>query len=76
MSDDMVKALEQERKARKLEAIPEAVRAVLRILQERQSQVHPLVVLQKSHICKCNLLIRHISAQNFGFVGSFCNGVQ
>jgi hypothetical protein len=29
MSDDMVKALEQERKARKLESIPEAVRAVL-----------------------------------------------
>ncbi len=29
MSEDMVKALEQERKARKLESIPEAVRAVL-----------------------------------------------
>jgi len=29
MSDDMVKALEEERKARKLETIPEAVRAVL-----------------------------------------------
>jgi metal-responsive CopG/Arc/MetJ family transcriptional regulator len=29
MSDDMVKALETERKARKLESIPEAVRAVL-----------------------------------------------
>jgi hypothetical protein len=29
MSDDMVKALEQERKARRLESIPEAVRAVL-----------------------------------------------
>ena len=29
MSDEMVKALEQERKARKLESIPEAVRAVL-----------------------------------------------
>jgi hypothetical protein len=29
MSDDMVKALDQERKARKLESIPETVRAVL-----------------------------------------------
>lgn len=29
MSDEMVKALEAERKARKLESIPEAVRAVL-----------------------------------------------
>jgi len=29
MSDEMVKALEQERKARKLASIPEAVRAVL-----------------------------------------------
>jgi len=29
MSDEMVKALERERKARKLETIPEAVRAVL-----------------------------------------------
>jgi len=29
MSDEMVKALEQERKARKLESIPETVRAVL-----------------------------------------------
>jgi len=29
MSDDMVKAPEQERKARKPESIPEAVRAVL-----------------------------------------------
>ena len=29
MSDEMVKALDQERKARKLESIPEAVRAVL-----------------------------------------------
>jgi len=29
MSSDMVKALEAERKARKLETIPEAVRAVL-----------------------------------------------
>jgi len=29
MSDDMVKALEQERKARKLESVPETVRAVL-----------------------------------------------
>lgn len=29
MSTDMVKALETERKARKLETIPEAVRAVL-----------------------------------------------
>lgn len=29
MSDEMVKALEAERKARKLETIPEAVRAVL-----------------------------------------------
>ncbi len=29
MSDEMVKALEQQRKARKLESIPEAVRAVL-----------------------------------------------
>lgn len=29
MSEDMVKALEQERKARKLETIPEAVRSVL-----------------------------------------------
>jgi hypothetical protein len=29
MSDEMVKALEQERRARKLESIPEAVRAVL-----------------------------------------------
>ena len=29
MSDEMVKALEQERKARKLQSIPEAVRAVL-----------------------------------------------
>ena len=29
MSDEMVKALEQERKARKLESIPEAVRSVL-----------------------------------------------
>jgi hypothetical protein len=29
MSDDMFKALEQERKARKLESIPETVRAVL-----------------------------------------------
>ena len=29
MSEDMVKALEAERKARKLETIPEAVRAVL-----------------------------------------------
>ena len=28
MSDEMVKALEQERKARKLESIPETVRAV------------------------------------------------
>lgn len=29
MSEDMVKALEQERKARKLETIPETVRSVL-----------------------------------------------
>ena len=29
MSDEMVKALETERKARKLESIPETVRAVL-----------------------------------------------
>jgi len=29
MSDEMVKALDQERKARKLESIPETVRAVL-----------------------------------------------
>lgn len=29
MSDEMVKAPDQERKARKLESIPEAVRAVL-----------------------------------------------
>jgi hypothetical protein len=29
MSDEMVKALEEERKARKLETIPETVRAVL-----------------------------------------------
>lgn len=29
MSDDMVKALDQERKARKLESVPETVRAVL-----------------------------------------------
>jgi hypothetical protein len=29
MSDEMVRALEQERKARKLESIPETVRAVL-----------------------------------------------
>jgi hypothetical protein len=29
MSDEMVKALEQDRKARKLESIPETVRAVL-----------------------------------------------
>jgi len=29
MSDEMVKALEQERKARKLETIPETVRSVL-----------------------------------------------
>jgi len=29
MSDEMVKALEQERKARKLETIPETVRPVL-----------------------------------------------
>ena len=29
MSDDMVKALEQERKARKLDSIPETVRSVL-----------------------------------------------
>jgi hypothetical protein len=29
MSDKMVKALEQERKARKLDSIPETVRAVL-----------------------------------------------
>jgi hypothetical protein len=29
MSKEMVKALEQERKARKLESIPETVRAVL-----------------------------------------------
>lgn len=29
MSDDMAKALDQERKTRKLESIPEAVRAVL-----------------------------------------------
>ena len=29
MSDEMVKALEQERKARKLESIPETVRSVL-----------------------------------------------
>jgi hypothetical protein len=29
MSDEMVKALEQERKGRKLESIPETVRAVL-----------------------------------------------
>jgi len=29
MSDDMVKALEAERKARKLDSIPETVRAVL-----------------------------------------------
>jgi hypothetical protein len=29
VSDEMLKALEQERKARKLETIPEAVRAVL-----------------------------------------------
>jgi hypothetical protein len=29
VSDDMLKALEQERKARKLETVPEAVRAVL-----------------------------------------------
>ena len=29
LSDDMLKALEQERKARKLETVPEAVRSVL-----------------------------------------------
>ena len=29
ISDEMLKALEQEKKARKLETIPEAVRAVL-----------------------------------------------
>jgi hypothetical protein len=29
VSDEMLKALEQERKARKLETVPEAVRAVL-----------------------------------------------
>jgi len=29
ISDEMLKALEQERKARKLETVPEAVRAVL-----------------------------------------------
>jgi len=29
MSDEMVKAIEDERKARKLESIPEAVRAIL-----------------------------------------------
>lgn len=29
MSDDMVKALEQERKARKLDSVPETVRSVL-----------------------------------------------
>jgi hypothetical protein len=29
VSDDMLKALEAERKARKLETVPEAVRAVL-----------------------------------------------
>jgi hypothetical protein len=29
MSDDMVEALDQERKARKLESVPETVRAVL-----------------------------------------------
>jgi hypothetical protein len=29
MSDEMVKALEQEKKARKLESVPETVRAVL-----------------------------------------------
>ena len=29
ISDDMMKALEQERKARKLETIPETVRSVL-----------------------------------------------
>jgi hypothetical protein len=29
VSDDMLKALEAERKARKLETIPEAIRAVL-----------------------------------------------
>jgi hypothetical protein len=29
MSDEMVKALEQERKARKLDSIPETVRSVL-----------------------------------------------
>lgn len=29
MSDEMVKALEAERKARKLETIPEAVRSIL-----------------------------------------------
>jgi transcriptional regulator of met regulon len=29
VSEEMVKALEQERKARKLETIPEAIRAVL-----------------------------------------------
>lgn len=29
MSDEMVKALEQERKARKLETMPEAVRSIL-----------------------------------------------
>lgn len=29
MSDEMVKALEQERKARKLDSVPETVRSVL-----------------------------------------------
>lgn len=29
MTDEMVKALEQERKARKLDSVPETVRAVL-----------------------------------------------
>jgi hypothetical protein len=29
MTDDMVKALEQERKARKLDSVPETVRSVL-----------------------------------------------
>ncbi len=29
VSDDMLKALEQERKARKLETVPEAIRSVL-----------------------------------------------
>jgi metal-responsive CopG/Arc/MetJ family transcriptional regulator len=29
LSDEMLKALEQERKARKLETVPEAVRSVL-----------------------------------------------